>query len=102
MVDFTGFYIVHTMNKTDLIDRVAEVAGLSKTDTERAIEGAISEITAALKRGEEVAVAGLGKFSTRSRAARVGRNPRTGESVQIAASRVPKFSASKTLKDALK
>ena len=90
------------MNKADLIDKVAEGCGFSKTDTERMMDKVIEVISTSLKAGEEVAIAGLGKFTARERAARIGRNPRTGERVQISAMKVPKFSASKTLKDALK
>ncbi|OGG71151.1 DNA-binding protein HU [Candidatus Kaiserbacteria bacterium RIFCSPHIGHO2_12_FULL_53_13] len=89
-------------NKMDLIEKVHEVIGCTKADAERAVEAVIDGITQALKKGEEVSVAGLGIFQAKTRAARTGRNPRTGASIQIKAMRVPKFRASKTLKDAVK
>jgi len=90
------------MNKADLADRVHEVVGGTKADAERAVEAIVSAITNSLKGGKEVSIAGLGIFEAKTRAARTGRNPRTGESIQIPAMRVPKFRASKTLKDAVK
>jgi DNA-binding protein HU-beta len=89
-------------NKTDLIDLVAAAIGSTKADAERAVEAVISGITKYLKNGEEVSVAGLGIFEAKTRAGRTGRNPRTGETIKIASMRVPKFRASKTLKDAIK
>jgi len=90
------------MNKADLADRVHEVVGGTKADAERAVEAIVNAITNTLKGGEEVSIAGLGIFEAKTRAARTGRNPRTGESIQIPSMRVPKFRASKTLKDAVK
>ncbi len=90
------------MNKADIIDKIAEKCGCTKADAERMMDVVLDTITGTLKKGEEVAIAGLGKFTARIRAAREGRNPRTGEAVQIPSMRVPKFSASKTLKDAVK
>jgi len=90
------------MNKADLIDKIAEKCGCTKADAERMMDVVVDEVTGALKSGTEVAIAGLGKFTAKMRAARDGRNPRTGETVKIPAMRVPKFSASKTLKDAVK
>ncbi|MBI4068167.1 HU family DNA-binding protein [Candidatus Kaiserbacteria bacterium] len=90
------------MNKMDLVDRIAESCGCTKADAERMMDKVIDEVTTSLKKGEEVAIAGLGKFVSKMRAGRTGRNPRTGAAVQIPAMRVPKFSASKTLKDAVK
>ena len=89
-------------NKTDLIDRVHQTIGCTKADAERAVESMIAMITDTLKKGEEVSVAGLGIFEAKTRAGRTGRNPRTGETIQIKSMRVPKFRASKTLKDAVK
>jgi DNA-binding protein HU-beta len=89
-------------NKTDLIDRVHQTIGCTKADAERAVEAVIAMITETLKKGEEVSVAGLGIFEAKTRAGRTGRNPRTGETIQIKSMRVPKFRASKTLKDAVK
>jgi nucleoid DNA-binding protein len=90
------------MNKADLVDKIADKCGCTKADAERMMETLIDTITGSLKGGNEVAIAGLGKFTAKMRAAREGRNPRTGEAVKIPAMRVPKFSASKTLKDAVK
>ena len=90
------------MNKMDLIDRVHQTVGGTKADADRAVEAIIDAITNSLKSGEEVSVAGLGIFEAKIRAARTGRNPRTGESISVPSMRVPKFRASKTLKDAVK
>lgn len=90
------------MNKADLADRVHGVIGGTKADAERAVETIVDSITNALKSGEEVSIAGLGIFEAKTRAGRTGRNPRTGETIQIPSMRVPKFRASKTLKDAVK
>ena len=89
-------------NKTDLIDRVHTTIGSTKADAERAVEAMIAFVTEHLKKGQEVSIAGLGIFEAKTRAGRTGRNPRTGATIQIKAMRVPKFRASKTLKDAVK
>ena len=89
-------------NKMDLVERVAGTISCTKADTERAVEAIIGMITDTLKKGEEVSIAGLGIFEAKMRAGRTGRNPRTGATIQIKAMRVPKFRASKTLKDAVK
>lgn len=89
-------------NKMDLVEKVASAIGCTKADAERAVEAVIDVITAKLKGGEEVSIAGLGIFEAKIRAGRMGRNPRTGATIQIQAMKVPKFRASKTLKDALK
>lgn len=89
-------------NKMDLVDRVHSTIGGTKADAERAVEAIIAGITEWLKKGEEVSIAGLGIFEAKTRAGRTGRNPRTGETIQIKSMRVPKFRASKTLKDAIK
>ena len=86
----------------DIVEEVAKKVPCTKVDAERAVEAMIESITDTLKRGEEMSVAGLGIFEAKTRAGRMGRNPRTGASIQIAAMRVPKFRASKTLKDAIK
>ncbi len=86
----------------DLVDKVHSTIGCTKADAERAVEAIIDTITDNLKRGEEVSVAGLGIFEAKTRAGRTGRNPRTGATIQIKSMRVPKFRASKTLKDAVK
>ncbi len=90
------------MNKADIIDKVHEVVGGTRADAERAIETTVSTIVDTLSKGQEVSIAGLGIFSTKTRNARTGRNPRTGESIQIPEMRVPKFRAAKALKDAVK
>lgn len=87
------------MNKTELIAAAAESAGLTKKDTERVLNAAIDTITAALVKGERVQLSGFGTFETQEREARVGRNPHTREAIQIPATRVPAFKASKALKD---
>jgi DNA-binding protein HU-beta len=89
------------MNKAELIDAVASAADLSKADAGRAVDAVVDSVASALKRGEQVSVVGFGTFSVKHRAARAGRNPRTGETIQIAASNVPGFKAGKALKDAV-
>ena len=96
----TCFY--YMANKMNLVEKIAATIGCTKADAERAIEAVIDEITSLLKKGEEISVAGLGIFEAKTRAGRTGRNPRTGATIQIKSMRVPKFRASKTLKDALK
>ena len=87
------------MNKTELIAAVAESAGLSKKDTERVINAALDSITTALSKGEKVQISGFGTFEVKDREARIGRNPHTKEAIEIPATKVPGFKASKTLKD---
>ena len=89
------------MNKTELIAAAAESAGLTKKDTERVLNAAIDAVTAALVNGEKVQISGFGIFETKTREARVGRNPHTKEAIQIPATRVPGFKASKALKDVI-
>ena len=89
------------MNKAELVDAVAGASNLSKADAGRAVDAIVDSVTSALKRGEQVSVVGFGTFSVKHRAARAGRNPRTGETIQIAASNVPGFKAGKGLKDAV-
>ena len=89
------------MNKSELVDAVSNVAELSKSDAARAVDGVIGAITQALKSGDQVTVVGFGTFLVRHREARAGRNPRTGETIQIKASNVPAFKAGKALKDAV-
>ena len=89
------------MNKGDLIDNIAQDANLSKADAGRALEALIGAITNALKSGDNVAIAGFGSFEVRARAARTGRNPKTGEALEIAASKAPAFKPGKALKDAV-
>lgn len=90
------------MNKADIAGKVQETLGSTKADAERAVETIIENITMALKKGEEVSIAGLGIFVTKARPAREGRNPRTGETIRIAATRTAKFRPAKALKDAVK
>ncbi len=89
------------MNKNELIASVAEAAGLSKADATKAVDAVFASITDTLSRGGEVRLVGFGTFSVAHRAASTGRNPRTGEPIQIAASKQPKFKAGKQLKDAV-
>lgn len=89
------------MNKTDLIDAVAEEAGLSKADAGRAVDAVFDSISGALKGGNKVSLVGFGTFLVRERAARQGRNPKTGETITIAAGKSPAFKAGKGLKDAV-
>ena len=89
------------MNKSELVDHIADASDISKASASRALDAALEAITASLKDGEPVALVGFGTFSVRDRAARAGRNPQTGETIQIAASKNPVFKAGKALKDAL-
>ena len=89
------------MNKTDLIAIAAESAGLTKKDTERVLNACIDAITDALVKGEKVQLSGFGTFETKDREARIGRNPHTKEAIDIPATRVPSFKASKALKDSV-
>jgi DNA-binding protein HU-beta len=89
------------VNKSELIDRIAESADLSKADAGRALDAAIETITGALKNGDQVALVGFGTFVVKERAARTGRNPQTGKEIAIKAAKAPAFKAGKALKDAL-
>ena len=89
------------MNKAELIDIVAEAADLSKANAARAVDAITDAIADALKKDDQVAIVGFGTFSVRKRAARSGRNPRTGETINIKASNVPGFKPGKALKDAV-
>ncbi|AWV06936.1 HU family DNA-binding protein [Marilutibacter maris] len=89
------------MNKAELIESVAEAADLSKTDAAGAVDAFVSVITKALKKGDTVTLVGFGTFQVRKRAARQGRNPKTGETIKIKASKNPAFKAGKALKDAV-
>lgn len=89
------------MNKAELISAAAEKAGLSKKDTEAAINAAIDAVTAALAKQDKVQLVGFGAFEVKSRAARSGRNPRTGAEIKIPASKLPVFKPGKALKDAV-
>lgn len=89
------------MNKTELIAAVAQKSGLTKKDAERVVCATFDTITESLKKGDKVQLSGFGVFEAKDREARVGRNPRTKEEVQIPATRLPAFKASKSLKDAV-
>lgn len=89
------------MNKSDLIDAVSDSAEISKAAAGRAVDGILAAITNALSQGDQVSLVGFGTFLVRERAARSGRNPRTGETIQISAAKNPSFKAGKALKDAV-
>ena len=89
------------MNKTELIAAIAEKAGIAKKDADKALAAFIETVEAELKAGEKVTLVGFGTFEVVDRPAREGRNPKTGESMKIAASKAPKFKAGKALKDAV-
>ncbi len=89
------------MNKSDLVDAIAKTADLSKAAAVRALDATVDSIKKALKKGDTVSLVGFGTFKVGKRAARNGRNPRTGATIKIKAAKVPKFSAGKGLKDAV-
>ncbi|HLL18520.1 MAG TPA: HU family DNA-binding protein [Rubrivivax sp.] len=89
------------MNKANLVEQVAETADLSKAEATRAVDAVISSVIKALKEGDNVTVVGFGTFQVRERAARSGRNPKTGDTIQINASKNPSFKAGKALRDAV-
>lgn len=89
------------MNKSNLVEVMAEAADISKSAAGRALDGLTDAVAVALKEGDTVSVIGFGTFSVKERAARTGRNPQTGETIEIAASKVPTFKAGKALKDAV-
>ena len=89
------------MNKQELIENIAESADITKAAAGRALDSMIDSVTDALKNGESVVLVGFGTFTVRNRAARTGRNPQTGEEIEISAARVPAFKAGKALKDAV-
>ena len=89
------------MNKAELIDAVADGADISKAAATRAVDTVIDQITNTLKSGDQVTLVGFGTFTVKDRAARTGRNPRTGEAINIPASKNPSFKAGKALKDAV-
>ena len=90
------------MNKTELVAAVAAKAGLSKKDAEAATKAVVDAVTEALANGEKVQLVGFGTFEVKDRAAKTARNPRTGEVIEVAASKVPAFKAGQALKDAVK
>jgi DNA-binding protein HU-beta len=89
------------MNKSELIDAIAESAGLTKADAGRALDGFLGAVTGALSKGDSVALVGFGTYSVKERAERKGRNPQSGEEITIKAAKIPSFKAGKTLKDAV-
>ena len=97
----TDFRRIFKMNKNELISSIADKAGIKKTDAEKALKAFIETVTEELKNGEKVQLVGFGTFETAERPAREGRNPRTGETMKIEASKSPKFKAGKALKDAI-
>lgn len=90
------------MTKGDLVNKIAADADISKAAAEKAVKAFVDGITGALKKGDKVSLVGFGTFDVSNRAARKGRNPQTGQEIQIKASRVPRFKAGKSLKDAVK
>ena len=89
------------MNKNELITKIAAETGLSKKDSEKALSATLNAITDALKAGDKVQLVGFGVFDVKERAARMGRNPKTKEAIEIPASKAPQFKAGKALKDAI-
>lgn len=90
------------MNKAEFLESVSDKSGLTKADAGRALDAMIETISKALKKGDTVSLIGFGTFSVKKRAARTGRNPATGETIRIAASKTPSFKAGKAFKDAIK
>lgn len=90
------------MNKSELVESISTSAGLTKADAQRALDATIESITKALKKGDTVSLIGFGTFSVKKREARTGRNPATGETIKIKASKTPSFKAGKGFKDAIK
>ncbi|MCU7798088.1 MAG: HU family DNA-binding protein [Candidatus Thiodiazotropha sp. (ex Semelilucina semeliformis)] len=89
------------MNKAELIEAMADSADISKAAAGRALDGMVDAITEAMKKGDTLSLVGFGTFSVKARAARDGRNPQTGETIKIKASKIPSFKAGKALKDAV-
>jgi len=89
------------MNKSELIDAIADSSGLTKADAGRALDGLINAITDTLKDGDSISLIGFGTFSVKERAERKGRNPQTGKEITISAAKIPSFKAGKALKDAV-
>ncbi|MBU2572006.1 MAG: HU family DNA-binding protein [Gammaproteobacteria bacterium] len=89
------------MNKSELIDAIADSSGLTKADAGRALDGFLTAVTTALSKGDSLALVGFGTFSVKERAERKGRNPQTGEEITISAAKIPTFKAGKSLKDAV-
>ncbi|MBV0932187.1 HU family DNA-binding protein [Marinobacterium weihaiense] len=95
------FYKGNTVNKSELIDAIAAAADIPKAAAGRALDATLESVTEALQRGESVALVGFGTFATKERAARTGRNPQTGNPIEIAAATLPTFKPGKALKDAV-
>lgn len=89
------------MNKSELINAISEESGLTKADAGRALDATLTSVTNALKGGDSISLIGFGTFAVKERSARTGRNPQTGETIQIKASKIPSFKAGKTLKDSV-
>ena len=89
------------MNKSELVDAVSAKSGLTKADTDRAFKAFVDVIAETMAKGDQVALVGFGTFLVRERQARTGRNPRTGETIEIASAKIPSFKAGKALKDAV-
>ena len=89
------------MNKADFVTAVSDASGLTKVDAAKAVEGIIKVVEKALKKGDTISLVGFGTFAVRKRAARTGRNPRTGATIKIKASKIPAFKAGKALKEAI-
>ena len=89
------------MTKTELVNAIAEKSELSKSDAEKALKAFVDTVTEVLQQGDKIAMVGFGTFSVGDRAARVGKNPQTGEAIDIPAAKVPKFKAGKALKEAI-
>lgn len=89
------------MNKGELIEATSDASGLSKADVSKVLDGIITRITESVQKGDKVAISGFGTFERRERAARTGRNPQTGEELQVAASKAPAFKPAKAFKDAV-
>ena len=89
------------MNKSELIDAIAASADISKADAGRALDSTLEAVTGALKKGDSISLVGFGTFAIKERAARTGRNPQTGQTIEISAAKVPSFKAGKALKDAV-
>ncbi len=89
------------MNKSELVEAIAQGSGVTKADANRVLDVFMSTVTETLQKGDQVVLPGFGSFSTGNRSARTGRNPQTGQTIQIKASRVAKFKAGKTLKEAV-
>lgn len=89
------------MNKSEFVNAIADAAGFTNADAAKAVDAMIDVVTGSLKKGDQISLVGFGSFMVKKRDARTGRNPRTGEAIEIAASNIPSFKAGKALKDAV-